>query len=335
VKFVLDAEQRLFGETLHKLLAEADTPAAIRAWGAGDAAPGRALWRAAAEAGVFALAVPEAHGGAGVLPVELVTAAYELGRHAVPGPFVETLAAAVLLDGLGGEPAARWLPRVAAGEAVISLARPYALDADVADLVVAVADDAPPRTARPAAMRPGIDPARRMFEVVPEAPLGQAAATARAVDVAALLCASQQLGVGRALLEVSVEYARTRRQFGRAIGEFQAVKHRLADALVGLEFARPLVHGAALSYGTPDFPRDVSAAKAAAAEASYAAAKAALQVHGAIGYTDEYAPSLWIRKARALYAAWGAPAEHRARVMGFLCRPETGEGPPGRSGRRR
>ncbi|GAA4073054.1 acyl-CoA dehydrogenase family protein [Actinomadura miaoliensis] len=320
MKFVLDAEQRLFGETLHKLLAEADTPSAIRAWGAGDAAPGRALWRSVAETGVFALAVPEAYDGAGVLPVELVTAAYELGRHAVPGPFVETLAAAVLIDGLGdGEPAARWLPRVAAGEAMISLARPYALDADVADLVVTVADDAPPRTARPAARRPGIDPARRLFEVVPDAPLGSGTdATARAVDLATLLCASQQLGVGRALLDVSVEYARTRRQFGRAIGEFQAVKHHLADALVGLEFARPLVHGAALSYGTEDFPRDVSAAKAAAAEASYATAKIALQVHGAIGYTDEYAPSLWIRKARALYSAWGAPADHRARVMRSL-----------------
>ncbi|MBX6767583.1 MAG: acyl-CoA/acyl-ACP dehydrogenase, partial [Actinomadura rubrobrunea] len=302
MRFVLDAEQRLFADTLDKLLAEADTPAAIRAWAAGDAAPGRALWRSLAETGVFALAVPESHGGAGALPVELVTAAFELGRHAVPGPFVETLAGAALIDGLGDDAlAAAWLPRVAAGDAMISLARPYALDADVADLVVSVADDGPPRIARPAAMRSGVDPARRLFEVRADAPLAAgpdaARATAAAVDLAALLCAAQQLGVGRALLDVSVEYAKTRRQFGRAIGEFQAVKHHLANALVQLEFARPLVYGAALSYGTADFPRDVSAAKAAAAEASYTTAKIALQVHGAIAYTDEYAPSLWIRKA--------------------------------------
>ncbi|GLW66650.1 putative acyl-CoA dehydrogenase FadE [Actinomadura rubrobrunea] len=324
MRFVLDAEQRLFAETLDKLLAEADTPAAIRAWAAGDAAPGRALWRSLAETGVFALAVPESHGGAGTLPVELVTAAFELGRHAVPGPFVETLAGAALIGGLGDDAlAAAWLPRVAAGDAMISLARPYALDADVADLVVSVAeDDGPPRTARPAAMRCGVDPARRLFEVRPDAPLAagpdDAHATAAAVDLAALLCAAQQLGVGRALLDASVEYAKTRRQFGRAIGEFQAVKHHLANALVHLEFARPLVYGAALSYGTAVFPRDVSAAKAAAAEASYMTAKTALQVHGAIAYTDEYAPSLWIRKARALYSAWGAPAAHRARVLSLL-----------------
>ena len=115
-----------------------------------------------------------------------------------------------------------------------------------------------------------------------------------------------------------MEYAKTRHQFGRPIGEYQAVKHHLASAMVELEFARPLVFGAALSYGTPDFARDVSAAKAAASEASYGMAKTALQVHGAIGYTDEYDPSLWIRKARALYSAWGTPSERRARVMSAL-----------------
>ncbi|MGH3239713.1 MAG: acyl-CoA dehydrogenase family protein, partial [Spirillospora sp.] len=137
-------------------------------------------------------------------------------------------------------------------------------------------------------------------------------------DFGALLCAAQQIGLGRSLLDVSVGYAKTRRQFGRPIGEYQAIKHHLATALVELEFARPLVYGAALSYGTPEFARDVSAAKVAASEASYLMAKTALQVHGAIGYTDEYAPSLWIRKARALYSAWGTVPEHRARIMTTL-----------------
>ncbi|WP_262401588.1 acyl-CoA dehydrogenase family protein [Actinomadura sp. CNU-125] len=132
------------------------------------------------------------------------------------------------------------------------------------------------------------------------------------------MCAAQQLGVGRALLEVTVEYAKTRQQFGRPIGEYQAVKHHLAGAMVELEFARPLLYGAALAYGTPEFGRDVAAAKVAASDACYGAAKIALQVHGAIGYTDEYDPSLWIRKARALHSAWGTPAEHRARVAAAL-----------------
>ncbi|HLV71707.1 acyl-CoA dehydrogenase-like protein [Actinomadura hallensis] len=299
MKFVLSAEQRMFGETLRKLLAEGGAAKAARAWASGDTAPGRALWSAAAEAGVFAVAVPEADGGAGVLPVELAVAAEELGRAAAPGPYVETLAAAELL---GGTP---WPARIAEGDAVVSMAVPHALDADVADLVIA-ADGAERAAGEPLA---SLDPARRLFRVE-----GGGGFT----DLGALLCAAQQIGLGRALLDVSVEYAKTRHQFGRPIGEYQAVKHHLASAMVELEFARPLVYGAALSYGTPDFARDVSAAKAAASEASYGMAKTALQVHGAIGYTDEYDPSLWIRKARALYSAWGTPSEHRARVMSAL-----------------
>lgn len=300
MKFVLSAEQRMFGETLRKLLAEAGTAKTVRAWAAGDAAPGRALWSSVAEAGVFAVAVPEPHGGAGLLPVELVVAAEELGRSAAPGPYVETLAAAELLRD------SPWLSRIAEGEAIVSMAVPHALDADVADLVLTSDGTERTVTGEPVA---SLDPARRLFRVD-----GASGFT----DLGALLCAAQQIGLGQALLDVSVEYAKTRQQFGRPIGEYQAIKHHLSSAMVELEFARPLTYGAALSYGTPDFARDVSAAKVAASEASYGLAKTALQVHGAIGYTDEYDPSLWIRKARALYSAWGSPAEHRARVMSAL-----------------
>ncbi|WP_449065632.1 acyl-CoA dehydrogenase family protein, partial [Planomonospora algeriensis] len=137
-------------------------------------------------------------------------------------------------------------------------------------------------------------------------------------DLGTLACAAQLAGLGRRLLEATVQYAVVRRQFGRPIGAFQAVKHRLADVLVDLEHVRPLVHGAALAYGSADFPRDVSAAKAAASDAAYTAARTALQVHGAIGYTDEYDLGLWIRRARALHTAWGSPAAHRARVVAAL-----------------
>ncbi|KAB2383585.1 acyl-CoA dehydrogenase family protein [Actinomadura montaniterrae] len=297
MKFVLSAEQRMFGETLRRLLAGAQTAKAVRAWAAGDAAPGRALWSQVAEAGVFALAVPEEHGGIGPLPVELAVAMEELGRAAAPGPYVETLAAAgIVSDG-------DVLARIAEGEALVSVAVPHALDADVADLVIA-ADGTAVRAGERVA---SLDPARRLFRV-DGAPSGL-------TDLGVMLCAAQQIGLGRALLDVSVEYAKTRQQFGRAIGEYQAVKHHLATALVELEFARPLVYGAALAYGSGDFARDASAAKVAASDAAYLAAKTALQVHAAIGYTDEYDPSLWIRKARALHSAWGTPAHHRARVV--------------------
>ncbi|WP_067482976.1 acyl-CoA dehydrogenase family protein [Actinomadura hibisca] len=316
MRFVLDGDQRLFADSLHKLLERSDTPGAVRAWAAGDHAPGRRLWKALAEAGVFALAVPEEHDGAGVLPVELVTALHELGRHAVPGPVVETVAATTLLAAVGGDTAAEWLPRVAAGEALVSVAHPYALDADVADLVLVV-QDGHVHVAEPGGTpRTSLDPARRLFEATPVRVLGPV--PENGLDLGVLACAAQQIGVGRRLLEVSVEYAKARQQFGRPIGEFQAVKHHLADALVELEYARPLVHAAALSYGSHDFARDVSAAKVAASEASYRTAKTALQVHGAIAYTDEYDPSLWIRKARALHTAWGSPSVHRARLLAAL-----------------
>ncbi|NDZ82822.1 acyl-CoA dehydrogenase family protein, partial [Streptomyces sp. SID10853] len=102
MKFLLDDEQTEFGRTLDRMLAAADTPAAVRAWGAGDTGPGRALWKRIADAGVFALAVPEEYEGMGPLPVELAVAFIELGRHAVPGPLVETVAASVLLGGPAG-----------------------------------------------------------------------------------------------------------------------------------------------------------------------------------------------------------------------------------------
>jgi alkylation response protein AidB-like acyl-CoA dehydrogenase len=108
-----------------------------------------------------------------------------------------------------------------------------------------------------------------------------------------------------------VAYTKQRAQFCVPVGSFQAVKHRLADTLIALEFAGPLLYGAALTLSGPD----IAAAKAACGEAAYAAARTALQLHGAIGYTAEYDLSLWILKARALRNAWGTPSECRAQVL--------------------
>src|SRR5262249_46696008 len=127
-------------------------------------------------------------------------------------------------------------------------------------------------------------------------------AGARAGEAGTLACAARLPGAGRALLEASVRHARQRSQFGRPIGSFQAVKHQLADVAIGLEFARPLLGEAAVTLT----PRDVSAAKVA------------LQVHGAIGYTQEHDLHLWLTKVRALAGAWGSPAGHRARVMAAI-----------------
>ncbi|MEU3713594.1 acyl-CoA dehydrogenase family protein [Streptomyces catenulae] len=335
MRFLLDREQREFARTLNTLLGAADTPAAVRSWAAGDPGPGRALWGKLADVGVFALAVPERHGGAGLHPVELALSFVELGRHAVPGPLVETVAAAALLgdpDGPGptaaappGGLAADLLPGIAAGRSLVSLCllsaeQPYALDADAADTVLVVEGDALRRAGSVGPVQRSADPARRLARPGPGPVLARGprvrAAAERAAALAALATAAQSLGLGRALLDATVGHVRDRTQFGVPVGSFQAVKHRLADTLLGLEFAEPLVYAAALALarGAAD-DRTVPAAKVAAGEAAYAAARTALQLHGALGYTEEPALSLWIRKARALRDAWGTPAAHRARVL--------------------
>ncbi|MFD8543279.1 acyl-CoA dehydrogenase family protein [Streptomyces sp. NPDC059649] len=344
MRFLLDDEQRDFARSLDGMLAAADTPAAVRAWAAGDTAPGRAVWARLAEAGVFALTVPERHDGLGPRPVELAVAFTELGRHAVPGPLVETVAAAALLDrlgALGDEPAAAaWLPGIASGKTAASLCllpgagsgagpesgagsgeSPYALDADSADAVFVIDGDTVCLTEAAGPVQPSADPARRLSRplggtVLVHGP-GVPAAAAHAAEVAALATAAQALGLGRALLARTVTYTRQRSQFGVAIGSFQAVRHRLADALIALEFAEPLVYAAALALAAdPESSgAEIAAAKVSACEAAYAAARTALQLHGAVGYTAELDLSLWIRKARALRGAWGTPAACRARVL--------------------
>ncbi|WP_307167550.1 acyl-CoA dehydrogenase family protein [Streptomyces rishiriensis] len=312
MRFLPDAEQRAFARSLDAMLGAADTPGVIRDWSRGERAGGLALWSRIAEAGVFALAVPEAYGGLGPRPVDLAVAFVELGRHAVPGPLAETVAVAALL--LDPGPAERFLPALAAGEAMATLAPEgsYAVDGDAATIRLTSAADGLRLAPGHGPVRASLDPARRLTRLaaggellVPDPPMDDALRWAR------LATAAQALGVGLALLERTVAYVGQRVQFGVPVGSFQAVKHRLADAKIALEFARPLVLGAAMTMS----PADVAAAKVSACEAAYTTARTALQLHGAIGYTAEYDLSLWLTKARALRTAWGTPDECRAEVL--------------------
>ncbi|MEU9180808.1 acyl-CoA dehydrogenase family protein [Streptomyces sp. NPDC048550] len=332
MRFLPTAEQSDFARTLHGLLGASDVPAAVRAWAAGEYGPGRALWSRLAGTGLFALAADEAYDGAGLLPVELALGFVELGRAGMPGPAVETAAAAVLLSELArlgedGEegPAKRFLPGLVAGEALATLTLPgggpYVLDADAATYRFTVSAAAELRLAGGGEAGAGgllrsTDPARRLSRPAAQGELLAAGprvleAAGTALGWARLLTAAQCLGVGEALLADTVRYVKQRTQFGTPIGGFQAVKHRLADTLLGLEFARPLVWAAALGLA----PWEVAAAKLAAGEAAYAAAMTALQLHGAVGYTEELDLSLWLRKARPLRDAWGSPSACRAAVL--------------------
>ena len=284
MRFELTADQRDFATSLDGLLTGADTVKVARAWADGDHDPGLKLWARLAEQGVTMLAIE-------ATPVEVCIAFEALGRHAVPGPWIES--AAYLPIALGRE---------VEGVATVAVPPhvPLALDADVADEVYVgttlVTDFGP--------MRSSVDRTRRLFEVV-----GEPVAWDDAFDAAVLAVSAQLLGAGERVLADSVAYVKQRKQFGREIGSYQAIKHALADVRIALDFARPLVFAAALGEISP------SAAKVAAGDAAYLASRTGLQVHGAIGYTAELDLSLWLTKIRALVGAWGTPAVHRERLL--------------------
>jgi alkylation response protein AidB-like acyl-CoA dehydrogenase len=308
VKFALDEEQRDFAASIDAALGAADLPGAVRAWSAGDVAPGRKVWEQLANLGVTALAVPERFDGLDADPVDLVVALERLGRWCVPGPVAESIAVAPVLLAKDDRSAA-----LATGELIATVAMPpqvpRAVDADTAGLVLLVTDDGVSEAAA-ADCHASVDPSRRLHDVTPTGQAWQADVR-RAYEFGALATAAQLVGAAEALRDAAVDYAKQRTQFGRVIGSYQAIKHKLADVHIAIELARPLVYGAALTLTS----RDVSAAKAAASEAGLLAARSALQTHGAIGFTQEHDLSLLLLRVQALRSAWGTPEAHRRRVL--------------------
>ena len=317
MRFALDAEQRDFAASIDAALGAADVPAAVRAWADGDTAPGRKVWNQLADLGVTALAVAEEFDGLAAHPVDLVVACERLGRWCVPGPVTESIAVAPVLLAADERSAA-----LAAGELIATVALPpvvpWAVDAEAAGLVLLAADGAV-ADATAGEYHESVDPSRRLFTVTAAGP-SQPADVARAFEFGALATAAQLVGAGQTMLDMTVEYAKQRSQFGRLIGSYQAIKHKLADAHIACELARPLVYGAALALAeqSPITARDVSAAKAAAADAALLSARASLQTHGAIGYTTEHDLSQWLLRVQALRSAWGDPTFHRRRVLEAL-----------------
>jgi alkylation response protein AidB-like acyl-CoA dehydrogenase len=283
MKFELTQDQRDFGAALEGLLTSADAPATARAWAAGDHASGLALWRKLAETGVSGL-LTEGY------RVEHVIAMEAIGHHAAPGPWIESAAYLATCPETAETVAAGTMATVA-----VPPHTPYALDADVAELLLG---------GEVGEQVTSVDPVRRLFRVTSAAAVNEAA-----FEAAVLAASAQLLGMGERMLADSVTYVLQRTQFGRQIGSYQAIKHALADVRIALDFARPLVYAAALDEIS------VSAAKVAAGDAAYLASRTALQVHGAIGYTQEHDLSLWLLRTRGLLSTWGTAAWHRARVL--------------------
>lgn len=318
MRFLPTQEQQAFADAVDEIARDLGGTDIPQAWSAGDTGPGLALWQQFAELGLGGLRIAEDHGGLGGSAVDLVVVFERLGFHAVPGPYLESLA---LLPRLVDDGTRAELAAGAIATAAVEAVAPYALDADTAALRFAIGDESI-ATAEAGARIDSLSGLRRLSPLTAvddAAPLDHAALSA-ALDEATLAASALLLGAGERLLHEAVEYAKIREQFGRQIGEYQALKHQLADVRVALSFARPLVHAAALAIDTPTAGRDVSAAKVAAGAAARRAARTSLQVHGAIGYTAEHPVGLWIALAPALDAAWGTPTFHRARVARALTR---------------
>ncbi len=166
MRFALDEQQRDFAASIDAALGAADLPGAVRAWSAGDVAPGRKVWEQLANLGVTALAVPEKFDGIEAHPVDLVVALERLGRWCVPGPVAESIAVAPVL--LAASDQADRCAELASGELIATVAlpprTPRAVDADIAGLVL-LATDAGVTEATPGDVHESVDPSRRLFDV--------------------------------------------------------------------------------------------------------------------------------------------------------------------------
>ncbi len=343
MRFAFTEDQLLFRDTVRDLLAKECPPEVVRA--AWESAEGRSeeLWSSLAEMGVIGLTIPEDLGGLGMTELDLVLLLEEAGRAALPEPVLETTAVAAplladLSSGAGGgehhaaavELASEWLPKVAEGQARLAVGLAYSplvADAHLAGLVILHREDrlfAVPGDKLGLLPQPSVDGARRLFSASwdPADEIWLAAgedvwpAVNTAFDRGALAAAAELVGLADQLLAMTVSYVIERHQFGVPVGSFQAIKHHLANGLLRLELAKPLVHAAAYSMAQrlDTSSRDVSMAKSAASEAASFVAGVALQCHGAIGYTVEHDLHLWMKRVWALAATWGDAAYHRERV---------------------
>jgi alkylation response protein AidB-like acyl-CoA dehydrogenase len=325
-----DDDALTFGRSVRELFNDAADPVVLRS--ALDSETGRipGLWQQLTEVGVLGAMIPSDFGGLGLDVRSLLPVLAESGRAALPEPLIETMAGSALMAAAGGPLAQRWLPTVAAGDAVIAIGLgPGALvsGAQWADLFLLLDKSGLVHAVDASAVavhaEPSVDQGVRLARVEwqpTDATVVTGADPDAAFDLAVVAVAAQLTGLADAMLDRSVGYALQREQFGTVIGSFQAVKHQLANVYVANSFAKPVVARAAWSIATdsPTASRDASHAKYAAGRAAAGAARTALQVHGGIGYTYEHDLHIWMKRVWSLTSLWGEVAWHRTRVADYL-----------------
>jgi alkylation response protein AidB-like acyl-CoA dehydrogenase len=346
MRFAVAEDAAALRDAADALLAARATPALIRsAWpGGSDPIPGglgglstvSEVWRGLADIGLTGALVPEADGGLGLDENALPPVLSRIGHSGLPVPAVETVAVAVPLLATAGHPA---LPDVLSGAALVTaqLATPAAAGVLVpfgqtADFVLLRANDGGLRGYERGELEtspvPAVDGSRRLARLLAEpaggVPVAAPADAAAGWERGVLGTAAVLVGLAERMLSMTVDYVASRRQFGVPVGSFQAVKHRLADAYLAVEFARPavLAAGWAQASAAADAAEQTSVAKVLASDAATAVARAAIQCHGAIGYTTEHDLHLFAKRAWALAPSWGSAGWHRRRLAASLCLPK-------------
>lgn len=300
-------ERQMLRETVASLVAKHAGPAAVRAAMASDRGYDESLWRLLCEqVGAAALVIPEELGGAGGELADAAIVVQELGRALVPSPLLGTTLAELALLA-AAKPDTQALTELAQGSAIgaLVLDPDYVVNGDIADIVVAATSGQLTRwtrfSAQPVAT---MDPTRRLARLQSEEtePLCPDPGIA---DTAAILLAAEQIGAAERCLQLTVEYAKSRVQFGRPIGSFQALKHRMADLYVTIAAARAVVADACHA----PTPTNAATARLAASEALSTAAAEGIQLHGGIAITWEHDMHLYFKRAHGSAQLLESPRE--------------------------
>lgn len=329
MRFHLSAEQVAIQDAVRGTLRECWGMEQLHAFADGAVDFDPASWQALMALGIGGLALPESEGGAGLGLLDAALVCEVAGEAAAPGPLIGQILAAIAVANCANPATRELLGGIASGDTVVALA----LDSDLVQCArtaqLFLADDgAGGMQMVEAGDGVDIEPldATDRSRPVSRVKFGTAAAhplfpagdpmVQRIRDAALILIAADSLGGAQHCTDVSVEYAKTREQFGQPIGRFQALKHQLAHMALDVEPARAQVWYAAYAWdaGLPDATRAAAMAKAHLCEVYTRTTRAAIAAHGGIGYTWEYGLNYWFRRSVHNRAWLGSPAVHRARA---------------------
>lgn len=318
-------EQRAIKSTAHEFLEARFKPAHVRELAEGDSPYSEDDWNAMRELGWPGIALPEEFGGEGLGAVELVILLEEMGYFLAPSPFISNAYAGAVLAAAGSDDQKKeWLPGIASGEARGAAEMTCDPDPIVGAAggasILLMANGQGAKLVKPddAEMEriDMIDTTRAYYRVKADGGEELPGDIAQAGSVGQIAVSAELVGIAQRALDISVEYAKERQQFGRPIGAYQAVSHRLADMLWEVEEARSLTYSAAWAADAdPDLlPIAASMAKARASDAATSVTHNAIQTLGGIGFTWEHDIHFFLKRARLMSQMMGTARAHRDNV---------------------